>query len=122
MHQLCFDGIRILLIVLLNTTRWLLSENSRVKFFEYEPRQHSWYSGSLGAEWSGDRIPVEERSFTPVQTEHKSHPASCTMVTGSSRAKNSRNVVLTTHSHRVAIVTVVNRKQTITGYYKRRRL
>jgi hypothetical protein len=35
----------------------------------------------LRTAWSGDRIPVEERFSTPVQTGPGAHPASCTMCT-----------------------------------------
>ena len=40
-------------------------------------------SDSLRAERSGDRIPVEARFSTPVQTGPGAHPASYTMGTGS---------------------------------------
>jgi len=45
--------------------------------------QLSRYSDSLRAEQSGDRIPVETRFSTPVQTGPGAHPASYTMDTGS---------------------------------------
>jgi len=41
-------------------------------------------SGSLRAGRSGDRIPMEERLFAPVQTGPGAHPAFYTMGTGSS--------------------------------------
>jgi len=43
----------------------------------------SRYSDSLRTGRSGDRIPVEARFSTPVQTGHGAHPASYTMGTGS---------------------------------------
>jgi hypothetical protein len=43
----------------------------------------SWYSNFLRAGRSGDRIPVGARFFAHVQTGPGTHPASCTMGTGS---------------------------------------
>ena len=46
---------------------------------------------------SGNRIPVE-RDFSPVQTGPGTHPASCTVGTGSfPRVKYGQGVLLTTH-------------------------
>jgi len=41
------------------------------------------YGDWLGAERSGDRIPVGSRFFLPVQFGSEAHPATCTMGTGS---------------------------------------
>jgi len=47
---------------------------------------------------SGDRIPVVTRFSAPVQTGPGTHPASCTMGTGSfPGVKSGRGVALTTH-------------------------
>ena len=47
---------------------------------------------------SGDRIPVGARFSAPVQTGPRSHPASCTMGTGSfSGVKSGWGVTLTPH-------------------------
>ena len=47
---------------------------------------------------SGDRIPVGARFFAPAQTGPGSHPASCTMGTGSfPGVKSDRGVTLTPH-------------------------
>ena len=46
-------------------------------------RQLSWYSDSLSARRSGDRMPVKARFSAPVQTGPGAHSASCTMGTGS---------------------------------------
>ena len=52
----------------------------------------------LRAGRSGDRIPVEARFSTPVQTGPRAHPASCTMGTGSfPMVKSVRGVTLTPH-------------------------
>ena len=45
--------------------------------------QRSWYSDSLWAGWSRDRIPVGARFSAPGQTGAGAHPTSCTMGTGS---------------------------------------
>jgi hypothetical protein len=47
------------------------------------PGQFSRYGDSLRVGKSGERIPVEEGFFPPVQEGHEAHPASCTMGTGS---------------------------------------
>jgi hypothetical protein len=53
----------------------------------------------LRAGRSGDRIPVEARFSAPVQTGPRTHPASCTMGTGSfPMVKSHRGVTLTPHS------------------------
>jgi hypothetical protein len=44
---------------------------------------HGWYSNSLWAGRSGDRILVGPRLFTPINTGPESHPASCTVSTSS---------------------------------------
>ena len=60
--------------------------------------QCSWYSNWLRAGRSGDRIPVGARFSAPVQTSPGSHPASCTMGTGSfPGVKSGRAVTLTPH-------------------------
>ena len=62
-------------------------------------RKHSRYSDWLRAGWSRVRIPVGARFSAPVQTSPGSHPASCTMGTGSFTAVNcSRGVLLTLHA------------------------
>jgi hypothetical protein len=43
----------------------------------------SRYGDWLGAEQSGDRIPVGARFFAHTQTGPGAHPGSCTMGTGS---------------------------------------
>ena len=54
------------------------------------------YSDWLRAGLSGDRIPVETRFSTPVQTGPGAHPASCTIGIGSfPRVKSVRGVTLT---------------------------
>jgi len=57
----------------------------------------SYYSDSLRAGLSGDRIPVGARFSAPVQTCPGAHPASCTMGTGSFPGVNDRGLALTTH-------------------------
>ena len=55
----------------------------------------SRYSDSLWAGQSGDRIPMGEEIFPPVQTGPWAYPASCTM--GLSRGVKRWGVVLTIH-------------------------
>jgi len=65
----------------------------------------SQYSDWLRAGWSGDRIPVGERFFAPVQTDPGAHPASCTMGTWSfPGVKSGRGVTLTPHPLLVPLV------------------
>jgi hypothetical protein len=60
--------------------------------------QLSRHRGWLRAGRSGDRIAAEARFSTPVQTGPGTHPASCTMGTGSFLGvKYGRGVLLTTH-------------------------
>jgi hypothetical protein len=47
------------------------------------PGWRSWYSDSLRAGRSEDRIPVEARFSAPVRTDPGAHPASCTLGTWS---------------------------------------
>jgi len=57
-------------------------------------------SDSLRGGRTGDRIPVETRIFTPVQTIHRVQTASSTMATTSpSPAQSGRCVALNTHPH-----------------------
>ena len=64
-------------------------------YFNFMP---SRYSDWLRAGRSGDRIPVEARFSAPVQTGSGSHPASCTLGTGSfPRVKSGRNMTMTPH-------------------------
>jgi hypothetical protein len=51
-------------------------------WFICEPGLLSWYSDSLRAGGSEDRIPLEARFSARVQTGTAAHPASYTMVTG----------------------------------------
>ena len=66
------------------TVKWLW----QIQIF-YQPtylewaRQLSQYSDWLRSGRSGDRIPVGSTFSAPVQTGRGSHPASCTMGTGS---------------------------------------
>jgi hypothetical protein len=60
------------------------------------------YNDWLQAGWSGDRIPVGVRFTAPVQTGPGTHPASCTMGTGSfPRVESGRGVTLTPHPNLV---------------------
>jgi len=53
----------------------------------------------------GDRIPMEARFSAPVQTDPGTHPASCTMGTGSfTGVKSGRGVTLTPHPLLVPMV------------------
>jgi len=63
------------------------------------------YSDWLRAGWSGDRIPAEARFSAPVQTGPGTHPASCTMGTGSfPGVKSGLGVTLTPHPLLVPLV------------------
>ena len=69
------------------------------------PGQLSRYSKQLQAGRSGNRIPVDARYSTPVQTGPGVHPASCTMRTGSfPGVKSDRGVTLTPHPLLVPLV------------------
>ena len=46
------------------------------------PGKRSPYSDSVRAGREGNRIPIGARSSATVQTGHRAHPASCTMVKG----------------------------------------
>jgi len=61
----------------------------------------SWYSDSLRAVWSRDRIPMGVRCFAPIQTGPGIQPDSCTMDDGSpSRGGlSSRGMAWTTQPH-----------------------
>ena len=61
-------------------------------YFHFGPGGLSRYNDSLRIGQSGDRIAVEARFSTPVQTDPEVHLASCTMGRG-------RGVALTTHPH-----------------------
>jgi hypothetical protein len=62
----------------------------------------SRYSDWLRAGWSGDRILVRSRFYSPVQTGPGAHPASCTMGTGSfPGVESGQGVTLTPHPHLV---------------------
>ena len=41
--------------------------------------EHSQYSNSLWARWSGDQSPVGVRFSAPIQTSFAPYPASCAM-------------------------------------------
>jgi hypothetical protein len=61
-------------------------ENAGLCFWAYPQRMVCSVVGiatGYGAGRSGDRIPVGARLFAHVQTDHGTHPASCTMRTGS---------------------------------------
>jgi hypothetical protein len=61
-------------------------------------RELSWYSDWLWAGGSGDQIPVGARFSAPVQTGPGTHPAPCTMGTGSfPGVESGRGVMLTPH-------------------------
>jgi hypothetical protein len=57
------------------------------------------YSDPLRAGRSGDRIPVDARFSTPVQTGPGAHPASCAMGTGSFPGVKRLECGVTTHPH-----------------------
>jgi hypothetical protein len=68
-------------------------------------RQHSRYSNWLQAGRSGDRIPVGVRFSAPIQTGPGTHPASCTMGTGSfPGVKSGQGVKMTPHPLLVPLV------------------
>jgi hypothetical protein len=58
------------------------SEFNQLLEFICVPEQLSRFSDSVGAEWSGDHIPVRERFSTPVQASPGAHLAPVQWVLG----------------------------------------
>jgi hypothetical protein len=54
-------------------------DNAVLPVLKEVPGWRSWYSCSLQAKWSGDRVPVAGKIFHINQTSHKAETASCAM-------------------------------------------
>jgi hypothetical protein len=93
-------GIATVLCISLSEVRIPLGEEILVfSKTSRPPLDPSLYNDSLRAGRSGVRIPVRARFSAPVQTGPGTHPASCTMGTGSFQGAKRRGVALTTHLH-----------------------
>jgi hypothetical protein len=72
-----------LFLHLLLLSYWIAKMQQFSKVLELRLGRVAWYSESLLAGRSGDRIPVTTRFSAPVQTGSGAHSASCTMSTRS---------------------------------------